>query len=187
MWVPPPWNENGEPRKPDNEARPIYVFMEGGGTGTWIGLVNKGLFVPEEISWGGWGDRMSWEKEQVPAGQKGVSELEEANHHPVATFMGDENRTVCRVRAAPGETFPLDASNSRDPDGDPIGFKWSYYPEAGTYPGKVGISKNDQAVAEIAVPKDAGGKQIHVILEVLDQSPIAPLTSYRRIVIDVDG
>jgi hypothetical protein len=35
----------------------IYHTIEGGGSSTWIGHVNHGLYVPEEASWGGWGGR----------------------------------------------------------------------------------------------------------------------------------
>lgn len=254
LWINAPWKPANDGTKDDTELKKPYMFMEGGGTGTWIGLVNKGLFVPEEISWGGWGGRMSWEKEQVPAGQSGVSKTEEkyhpylmypqaadysysygdpdaplhsfsgvdgsvnyyardfapmwrwregyfndfkarmdwcvteydqANHNPIAVFMGDENRAVCRLEASAGETFPLDASGSRDPDGDQLTFKWEIYPEAGTYEGDVSLQATDQPVAEVTIPNDAAGKQIHVILSVTDTSRIAPLTSYRRVVIDV--
>lgn len=53
------------------------AFLEGGGTTTWLALVNKGLAVPEQISWGGWGGRFSWKKEKVPAGQALVTGLED--------------------------------------------------------------------------------------------------------------
>ncbi len=62
-----------------------YTFMDGGGTTTWIGLVNKGLYDPAEISWGGWGGRFSWTKEQVPAGQFEVDQLE-APYEPFAMY-----------------------------------------------------------------------------------------------------
>jgi hypothetical protein len=114
-----------------------------------------------------------------------VAEYDQANHHPVAVFMGDENRIVCRLRAQPGERFELDASGSYDPDGDPLTFKWSVYPEAGTYPGPISLEDAAEPVAAVTIPDDAGGKQIHVILEVTDESEIAPLTAYRRVVIDV--
>ncbi len=39
-------------RRPD-----LFHTLEGGGTSTWIGHVNKGLYVPEEMTWGGWGGR----------------------------------------------------------------------------------------------------------------------------------
>lgn len=229
--------------------------MEGGGTTTWIGLANKGLYDPAEISWGGWGGRFSWTKEQVRAGQDSVIPLEEpylpfkmypqardisykfgdpdekvfeifgvdetvpcfakdfaplwrwreaytrdsqarmdwcvcdyshANHNPVAVFMGDENRTILRLRAKPGESIELDASGSYDPDGDQLSFKWTMYPEAGTYEGEVIIEKATEKIANLIVPREAHGKQIHVILEVTDTNANIPLTAYRRVVIDID-
>lgn len=36
-----------------------YHTLEGGGTSTWIGHVNKGLYDPAHINWGGWGGRFS--------------------------------------------------------------------------------------------------------------------------------
>ena len=67
-----------------------YGSMEGGGTATWLGLVNKGLFVPEQLTWGGWGGRFSWEKEQVSAGQNGVSPLEKP-YEPFAMYPQAED------------------------------------------------------------------------------------------------
>ena len=255
LWVTPPWNDHYEPTDDDTKYRISNHFMEGGGTGSWIGLVNKGLYVPGEISWGGWGGRFSWTQDQVPAGQHNVNPLEkefepylmypqaadnsytygdptqplhsfsgvdgtisyfardfaplwrwreaytndfkarmdwcvseyyQANHHPMAVFMGDDNRTVCRLKAQPGECIELDATGSYDPDGDPLTYKWSTYPEAGTYEGRISMDDVDKPLAFVRIPDDAQGKQIHVILEVTDKSEIAPLTSYRRIVVDVD-
>jgi hypothetical protein len=115
-----------------------------------------------------------------------VADYAQANHNPVAVFMGDKNRTVCRLRADAGETFSLDASGSYDPDLDSLIFKWCVYPESGTYKKEVVIQKADESVAEVTIPKDAGGLQIHIILEVVDDSSMAPLSSYRRIVVDVN-
>ena len=42
----------------------IYHTLEGGGTSTWIGHVNHGLYVPEEMTWGGWGGRFENEKQK---------------------------------------------------------------------------------------------------------------------------
>ncbi len=38
------------------------VFIEGGGTTPWLGLVNKGLFSIDHPHWGGWSGRFSREK-----------------------------------------------------------------------------------------------------------------------------
>jgi hypothetical protein len=46
-----------------------FWFMDGGGTTGVIGLVNKGLFDPEMIEWGGWGGRFSREKRFIAAGE----------------------------------------------------------------------------------------------------------------------
>lgn len=220
-------------------------FMDGGGSTCLLGLANKGLYEPEQISWGGWGGRFSWDKMCVRAGQRGVAETEDeylpfemypqaadnwgesgtiklwdgewdnsffapvwrwrqaytndfqarmdwcvvdyehANHPPVAAFYGDTNRTIVRVRVAPGDPLELDASASSDPDGDPLTFNWYLYPEAGTYTGNIEIAHSDQSVAKLQIPSDAAETQLHIILEVSDQNEIVNLTSYRRIVIDV--
>ena len=49
-----------------------FRYLEGGNTSTWIGLVNKGLYDPEQITWGGWGGRFQDRKLQIPAGQTRV-------------------------------------------------------------------------------------------------------------------
>lgn len=251
LWFHPPWNAAGF------DETPKYAFMDGGGTASWLGLINKGLYDPAQISWGGWGGRFSWEKEQVPAGQYQVDEMEgpyqpflmypqaqdlswkweedgapefaftkfsgvsgtteytspdfaplwrwreaytsdfkarmdwcvteygHANHYPIVNFLGDEHRTICMLTVDPGEALKLDASGSRDPDGDPIGFKWYEYPEAGNYTDSIEISNADTAVATLTVPDDASSRQIHLILEVTDRNAVAPLTSYRRVVLNV--
>ncbi len=71
-----------------------------------------------------------------------------------------------------------------------MSFSWWVYPEAGRAPYGKPLPVSDAAAprATLLVPADAAGKELHLILEVSDQSEIAPLTSYRRVVIDVaDG
>ena len=41
------------------------------------------------------------------------------------------------------------------------------------------------AKASLVIPADANGKQIHVILEVRDDSKIIPLYDYRRIILNI--
>ena len=246
-----------------------FMFMDGGGTTTWLGLVNKGLFEPDQISWGGWGGRFSWDKEQVPAGQFEVDQLEppyfpylmypqtsdesfiweesnqwenfsgvqgdikydwkvfaplwrwrdaytrdfkarmdwcvtdylHANHHPIINFCGDENRTTVFLSVMPGERVNLDASASWDPDNrvryftergftqppEALSFNWYCYPEAGTYIGSISVENSKESISYVNIPYDAKGQQIHLILEVTDTDSNAPLTSYRRIVMDVNA
>ncbi|NRA37452.1 MAG: DUF1593 domain-containing protein, partial [Planctomycetes bacterium] len=235
-------------------------FMEGGGTGSWIGLINKGLYDPAQISWGGWGGRFSWEKKQVTAGQPKARPLEEKYfpfmmygqdddwswtfdgpdegwfgfsgyrddgkmynkefhaiwrwrsahlnefkarmdwtvgdyercfHNPVAAFYDDENRSIVHLEVEAGEKIVLDASKSWSPDRklryleDNLSYEWFDYPEAAGTKERLSIDKADESIAEVIIPKDAAGKKFHVILQVCDNNPECPLTSYRRIVMDV--
>jgi hypothetical protein len=67
-----------------------------------------------------------------------------------------------------------------------INFNWYMYPEAGNYQGQADIEKADKSIAFVRIPDNASGKQIHIILEVKDNDKDAPLTSYRRIVMNVE-
>jgi hypothetical protein len=220
-----------------------FRYLEGGNTSTWIGLVNKGLYDPEHIAWGGWGGRFQDRKMQIPAGQTRVhsygegekpfepfamypdatdkwtdpetgrtyddvwtpirrwrrayqndfqarmewcvKEFKDVNHNPIAAFNGDLSRTIVRLTASPGGQLTLDASGSTDPDHDALSFRWFPYPEAGTYRGEVAILHRDESRAQLVIPANAAGTQIHVVLEVRDQNPVVPLFGYRRIVVDV--
>jgi len=116
-----------------------------------------------------------------------VKPFAEANHHPVAAFNGDKRDTIVRLKALGGEELDFDASASTDPDGDELTYSWWQYEEAGTYPGRVFIERADAAKAKAHIPTGAGGKQIHVILEVRDKNLIASLRDYRRVVVDVQN
>ena len=223
----------------------VYHTLEGGGTTTWIGHINHGLYVPEEITWGGWGGRfdsvlteniladgqLKWaglegaEKPYLPFmmyPQTGdlwtdpgsgleyqdegapvfrwrqayqndfearmdwcVKSYGQANHNPVASVFSDLSNGVARCEAVPGQVISLDASGSTDPDGDNLSFRWFVYPEAGNYPGEVGLRSPSGETAFLAVPEDAQGKEIHVILEVKDDHPLVPMYDYRRVVVNV--
>ncbi len=115
-----------------------------------------------------------------------VESYENANHHPVAAFNGDTADTIVFASAKAGEKLQLDASASKDPDGDELQYFWWMYKEPGTYKGDVEIAEPKYAKTDVTIPKDAAGKQIHIILEVADKNKIASLYDYRRIVIDVE-
>nr|WP_299346222.1 DUF1593 domain-containing protein [Allomuricauda sp.] len=66
----------------------LFHTLEGGGTSTWIGHVNQGLYVPEEITWGGWGGRFSAEKHKnVLADQLRWADLVETENQYKPFFM----------------------------------------------------------------------------------------------------
>lgn len=79
----------------------------------------------------------------------------------------------------------LDASESYDPDGDNLLFKWWQQVEAGTYRQAVEIENPDRAEVMVTLPEEAQGKTIHLICEVHDDGPFN-LVAYRRIEITVE-
>ena len=64
-----------------------YFPLEGGGTTTWIGHVNRGLYDPTQITWGGWGGRFAPEKvENIVAAVQDVPPTEEP-YKPFRMFV----------------------------------------------------------------------------------------------------
>jgi len=254
MWIAPPWNNVHDDKGPEERSRIRYHFTEGGGTATWLGLANKGLFSAEHIHYGGWGGRYERHKEHVSAGQHQVDVLEadyepfemypqardtswrfdkkieetefsgvtgdvvytnedfapiwrwrdaitrdfqarmdwcvdgpeETDHAPTIVIEGDGNRTILYCTAKAGETVEIDAKNSYG-DGGTLGFGWYFYPESGDYSGELPSAAELGTAASVRfdIPDDAGGSEIHLILEVTSSGKRVPLTSYRRFVIRV--
>ncbi|MEM9701111.1 MAG: nucleoside hydrolase-like domain-containing protein [Planctomycetota bacterium] len=114
-----------------------------------------------------------------------VLPYEEANHPPTAALGEDRSDAIVRRSVRPGERVELDASRSTDPDGDAIRVRWEPYPEAGTYSGELTVADGTATRTTFAVPADAAGTEIHLLLLVNDESPIVPLTDYRRLVLTV--
>jgi hypothetical protein len=108
------------------------------------------------------------------------------NRNPVVTVNGVGGLASIKLTPAPGASVTLDASDSRDPDGDKLKFSWWVLSEAGTYSKDVEVSGEDSARATIPVPSDAAGKSIHVICEVTDDGT-HNLTGYRRIIFEPTG
>jgi dienelactone hydrolase len=109
-----------------------------------------------------------------------VNDFAQANHPPVARVKDGPRRT-----AKAGEIVTLDASDSTDPDGQPLRFEWVCYPEAGTYRGEpVIIAEATSAKASFTAPRVDAEETVHVILTVTDEgSP--PLTRYQRVIVTV--
>jgi hypothetical protein len=105
------------------------------------------------------------------------------NRNPVVVVNDDAGLDVITLKPAPGASVTLDASQTADPDGDNLTFKWWVYTEAGTYTQSISIANSSANKVTIAVPADSAGKTFHVICEVKD-SGTPNLTSYRRIVFE---
>jgi hypothetical protein len=113
-----------------------------------------------------------------------TSKYEDANHHPIAVVSGDTSRRVLLVSAAPGSTVDLSADGSSDPDQDELNYNWTFYQEPSSFKGDVRIQDCSSASAKVMIPSDAGGKNLHIILELHDQGQ-PKLYAYRRVIINV--
>ena len=128
-----------------------------------------------------------------------VTDYRHANHNPVVEVNGQPGTGPILVEAQVGQNVVLDASQSRDPDGQRIHYNWFHYAEAGSTNASlaaVTITGADAARA-VVTPTAAcrplwlpmpsactGTGTAHIILAVTDDgSP--PLTSYRRIILNV--
>ena len=112
------------------------------------------------------------------------SNYADANHHPIAIVNSDTSRQVVEITAPAGSSVELSADGSSDPDGNELGYSWWVFEEAGTYADAVTVQGNSAASATVEVPSDAGGQNIHVILELSDNGSPS-LTAYRRVIINV--
>ncbi|WP_346854566.1 nucleoside hydrolase-like domain-containing protein [uncultured Draconibacterium sp.] len=131
-----------------------------------------------------------------------VKEFEGANHNPKVIINGDSSKNPIVVFAKPGEQLKFDANASTDPDGDLMFFHWYVYNEISTIKEpKIKYGKLDNPAKEqteeiyfkttsdlgnviITLPENKKGI-IHLILACSDYGTPA-LTSYRRVIINVD-
>lgn len=177
------WSRHKIVRDHEKQNTPFYTYVEDADrwTDPATGEKYNSIFTPvfrwREAFYNNFICRMDWCME----------EFEDANHHPIAVLDGDQSNSIIQIKAKPGKTLAFDAGGSNDPDGDELLHKWWIYQEAGTYPGKIILSENQNPELKFKVPVDAEGKEIHLILEVKDKNPIASLFDYRRIVIQVSG
>ena len=175
------WSRHKDIKQDEQEVAPFYTHSEV--SDTWTdpesNITYSDNYVPvwrwREAMYNDFKCRMDW----------CVQPYDKANHHPVAAFGNDRTDSIIRKTASPGETIDLDASASKDPDNDELSFRWWHYQEAGTYAGRVHIPSSEKAKTQLTIPTGAGGQQLHIILEIKDNNPIAPLFDYRRLVIDV--
>lgn len=130
--------------------------------------------------------------------------LSSANHHPIISLNGSSGTSAIHLTVEAGSTITLDATETYDPDGDALTFKWWQYrdPSATQWStflevDEMKIEKKDSEgrVVDVTLPPPekccvellsrdaiAEGQILHLILEVTD-SGTPSLTSYRRVVI----
>jgi hypothetical protein len=128
-----------------------------------------------------------------------IKDFAHANHSPELVVNGQPGTDPIELTSDPKQIIKLDAGGSKDPDGQPLHYKWWVYQEAGltgTHGAEVTISNSAAQQAQVDVKSPCrqpwlpgiipcrGEGVAHIILEVTDEgSP--RLTSYRRIILHV--
>ncbi|MFU8843619.1 MAG: DUF1593 domain-containing protein [Bacteroidales bacterium] len=122
------------------------------------------------------------------------------NHPPVVVLNGDTSKAVIYLNASSGQIFNLNAAGTYNPNPEySLNYNWWMYPEPSIYNGSFTnlISYLSQSEISFQVPSDAVvGDEFHVILTVTNNGKsyntagqgalgTLPLTSYRRIVVQV--
>lgn len=177
-----------------------------GDTPAFLNMIDNGLRADESPSYGGWGGRFSlvngnfytdsddnsdirWLLNRyIPFVQNdfqarldwGVTkEFLGANHKPVIVL--DVSTTF---NAKAGDTITVSASDTYDPDGDDLTFKWWQYQETDTYSGNVTLTANGHT-CQVFIPSNAKkGDNIHLMVEVTDDGD-PELRSYKRVIVNI--
>ena len=128
-----------------------------------------------------------------------IKDYAHANHSPKLVVNGQPGKAPLELTADAKQTITLDATGSRDPDGNSLHYKWWVYEEAGltgTHGADVAIRNPTAPQTQITVNSPCrqpwlpgvipcrGEGVVHIILEVTNEGSPS-LTSYRRIILHV--
>ena len=104
------------------------------------------------------------------------------NRNPIVMVSGHQGPSPLVIGAKAGETICLDASKSKDPDGNAIQFEWWQQKEIGS--AKLTIDDAGKDIVNVDIPADAAGQTLHLVCEVSDNGTFS-LKSYQRIIIQI--
>ena len=110
--------------------------------------------------------------------------FEKANHAPVVVVNGNSEKEPMVFTVAAGMELKLDATQTFDPDGDELTYRWFEYYEPGNCPEEINYAANDRGNANIIIPENTSGSIAHIILKVTDNGTPA-LCCYKRIVLNI--
>jgi hypothetical protein len=115
------------------------------------------------------------------------SSVKDANHPPELVVNGSNGLEPVQLSATAGERITLDATGTRDPDGNALRFRWFEYTDIN--PGYMGVTplkiEGDTSIrATFTADGAKAPAKHHLILEVRDDGTPS-FTRYRRVIVDV--
>lgn len=188
-----------------------HGVMKEGDTPSWFFFLKNGLNVAEQPELGGWGGRFNkneqgYYSDAVDSFQNEknarstvyrwradfqndwaarmdwcVNNFQNCNHVPQINMNGSLGTQILKIETKAGKQIALDASQSTDPDGQPINFDWFFYPKADNQSSLPELKING-GKASFIMPLMERGVCLYMVLKVTDNgSP--QLSAYKRIII----
>jgi hypothetical protein len=187
-------------RQPHGETHPIWTqggdeFRRVTSQDTVVGVDGK-QYVSDPATIWRW--RTAFQNDFAARMDWTINDYAHANHNPVVEVNGESGTAPIYVDAEIGKPVTLDASQSRDPDGQHLHFHWFHYAEAGSADGNLAalqITGADTAKAVVTATSPCrplwlpmvpcrGDGIAHIILAVTDDGSLQ-LTAYRRVIVRV--
>jgi len=179
-------------RQPWLETRPYWTNSRAS-RDTVVGVDGKSYTSDQATIWR-W--RQAFQHDFAARMDWTIKNVTQANHNPEVVVNGVEGKAPLMLEATVGSAITLDASKSRDRDGNALQYSWFFYPEAGTgLPGSGGGPPGGRRVPMPRATVSNGGAPVatvmpnapgvaHVILAVTDNGTPS-LTSYRRVILTI--